>query len=494
MTGTPRTYGGWRKRRPLGLAGLGPAGTALLLAGAVAVLASVTVSLRAAEIVAPPVIIAAAVCLIRVSGRPLGTWAWVLLRWHTAAARDRTSFRSGTASARPGAASMPGVLAATSLVTAEDGTGGRYGLVLDRHTGFLTATVTVTPAGPWLADPGTADQWVAGWGAWLASLGYVQAVRWVSVTVETAPEPGTRLADAAAAQLSPDAPEAARQIIAAVIAAAPRTAAQVATRISLTIDPSRDPSRPRDLQGACAVVTRCLRGLLPGLSGCGMAVSAPATAEEIAGWCRAAFDPAARGEVGRVLAARREGRDVPGLSWADAGPVGAQEMTDRYLHDSGISVSWAWQEAPRHNVTSTVLARLAAPGPFTKRLTLQYRVMPASEAVRAIQSEVEATLFRKAYKERTGRDSTARDAADAARAAQAASEEAAGAGVALASMIVTVDVTDPSDLDQARADVREAAGAAGIRLRVLHHSQSAGFAAGLPAGVCLAEIARRRPR
>ncbi|HEX3752003.1 MAG TPA: hypothetical protein VHW06_15660, partial [Streptosporangiaceae bacterium] len=39
-----------------------------------------------------------------------------------------------------------------------------------------------------------ADTWVANWGGWLASLGYLPMVRHVTVTIDTAPEPGTSLA------------------------------------------------------------------------------------------------------------------------------------------------------------------------------------------------------------------------------------------------------------------------------------------------------------
>ena len=251
------------------------------------------------------------------------------------------------------------------LVSAEDGYGGRYGLVWDRHTGCLTATVLVTPASPWLADAGDADAWVAGWGAWLAGLGFLPQVRWVTVAVETAPEPGTRLADAVAAAASPDAPEAARQIMTAVAAAAPHAAAAVSTRVSITFDPKADPSRPGDLAAAAAAVTRTLQGLVPGLGACGVAVDRLAGPADLAGMVRCAYDPSARGEVARLLAAARAGHGPMPLTWLDAGPVGAQEMSDCYQHDSGVSVSWAWHEAPRQAVTSSVLARLAS-RPYTE--------------------------------------------------------------------------------------------------------------------------------
>ena len=216
-------------------------------------------------------------------------------------------------------------------------------------------------------------------------------------------------------------------------------------------------------------------------------------AAEIAGVIRTAFDPAARGEVLRIAAQARAGHDPGMLEWADAGPVGAEEFPDHYRHDSGISVTWAWHEAPRQNVTADVLARLISPGPYPKRVSLQYRPFPAAAATRVLEAEVNAATFREHYRNRTGRDETARDAHDQARARQAAAEEAAGAGVCLISLFVTVTVTSIDDLPHAAAWTEAAAESSKIRLRRMTYSQAAGFAATLPCGICPADLARRLP-
>ena len=242
-------------------------------------------------------------------------------------------------------------------------------------------------------------------------------------------------------------------------------------------------------------MTRSLRGLMTALGACGVAVAGLATASEIAGAVRAAYDPASRGEVARLVTAERAGRTpAETLSWLDAGPVGATELADAYQHDSGISITWGWHEAPRLNVTATVLARLTGPGRYPKRVTLQYRPFPAAAATRVLEQEVNAAGFRSAYRHRTGRDETARDHADLARAAQAAAEEAAGAGVVLIGCYVTVTVADPADLPAAAADIEAAAEQSRIRLRRLYYAQAAAFAATLPCGVCLPVLSRRRPR
>jgi hypothetical protein len=142
-------------------------------------------------------------------------------------------------------------------------------------------------------------------------------------------------------------------------------------------------------------------------------------------------------------------------------------------------------------VTSDVLARLLAPGGWPKRVSLQYRPVPAQAAAAILDSEVRAAAFRHEYSRRTRRDVTARDVHDHARARQAADEEATGAGVAILGLYVTVTVTDPAQLARAAADTEAAAEYSRIRLQRLYRSQAAGFTATLPCGVCLPELARR---
>jgi hypothetical protein len=490
----PRDYGGWRRRRGIGLLGLGAAGTVAVLA-ALLFLAAVAAASPAALTVAVPLAVAAGgLGLARAGGQPLALLALRRWRWHHAGRRQYTSWRAGVVAAHSPGWPLPGVLAPTVLLDCEDGMGGRYGIVADRRSGLMTATLRVVPASLWLADRGDADAWVAGWGTWLASLGHLPMCRRVTVTIDTAPEPGTALADMVAAALDPAAPLAARQIITQVAAAAPAAAADVATLVSITFDPALSPAAPADMTAAAAEVGRAMHGLQDALGGCGVTVLGRASAAQIAGTVRAASDPGSRGEVRRFLARTASGGPGEGIGWDDAAPAGAQEHPDRYQHDGGTSVTWAWREAPRQSVTADVLARLLAPGPFPRRVALQYRPLPAAEAARVLEGEVGAAQFRSAYRHRTGRDETARDAFDRDRARQAAAEEAAGAGVGLVSLYVTVTVTTEADLPRAIADTEAAAESSRIRLRAMTYSQAAGWATTLPCGICPQELARRARR
>jgi hypothetical protein len=489
MTAPPRTYGGWRRSRGIGLFGLGTTATFILLGVFIALLIIAALSPGMLLYLAPPCVGGCAIGLIRIGGMPLAQLGLRRMRWWWAASHGYTRYRAEALVTSTGTVQLPGLLAGLELLSAEDGYGTRYGLIRDRRTGYLTATLRVVPASTWLADRDDADGWVAAWGGWLASLGHVPMLRWVTVTVATAPEPGSTLADSVGNVVDPAAPQAAREILAALVATAPSTAADVDTRVSLTFDPSVSVTKPKTVADAVAEVGRVLHGLQAQLSSCGVVVTGRCRAADIAGAIRAAYDPASRGEINRVLATAKA--DDARLGWSNAGPAGAQELWDRYQHDSGISVSWAWREAPRSNVHADVLARLTAPGARPKRVSMQYRPLPASAATRVLENEVRAAEFRQEYARRTHRDPTARDSFDHARARQAAMEEAQGAGVTLVSLYVTVTASGEGDLPRAVAGTEAAADSSKVQLQRLYGSQAAAFTVGLPCGTCLPDLARR---
>src|SRR6185503_1789459 len=105
--------------------------------------------------------------------------------------------------------------------------------------------------------------------------------------------------------------------------------------------------------------------------------------------------------------------------------------------------------APRQQVHADVLSRLLAPGPYPKRVTVLYRPLPAGEAARTVEREVNAAAFRASLSRVQRRDESARDATDRERAQRAAWEEATGAGIGFLSLFVTVTVTDPDQLPRA---------------------------------------------
>jgi hypothetical protein len=475
------TYGGWRKARGMGLFGLGPAGTLVVMGTVIAGFLLAAVSFKVFVLALPFTAGAIGLTVTRWQGETVWDRTQRRARWSWGRSRGYTTFQGGVAAAHPGAWQLPGLLAPTAVVEADDGRGGRYGVVWDQRSGLLTATLRCDARSTWLVAGPQAEGWVTNWHSWLADLGLVPLVAWVAVTVETAPEPGATLAEQIGQRLDPAAPHDALDLLGDLVVRSPAAAADVDTRVSITFDPSKSIVPLPDLESQLAEVSRLLPALETSLTGCGVSVLGRATAAELAGIVRTAFDPAARGEVNRILSGPAGGEL---LGWEEAGPVGAEERWADYQHDSGWSVSWGWHEAPRQHVTSNVLIPLLSPGQWPRRVSLLYRPLSAEAAARLLESEVNAAMVRSLVRAKQGRDESARDHIDRQRAQQAAREEAIGAGVVRLSVYVTTTVTDPAQLPAAVADVESRARQESkIRLRRLWGAQAAGFAATLPAGI-----------
>ncbi len=180
----------------MGLWGLSAGATAVVLGCVLVPLLVTAVSMRLGLQVALPAVVLALLTLYahqggtaRRRGRPTRT-----------AGRSAPSPASATFApahsprSRTGCESRRPWRASTSSKPRTD-EAGRFGLVHDTKSGTLTATLRCAASSTWLVDGREADGWVSNWHSWLASLGYAPAVRWVNVTVDSAPESGTTLRD-----------------------------------------------------------------------------------------------------------------------------------------------------------------------------------------------------------------------------------------------------------------------------------------------------------
>jgi hypothetical protein len=490
--GDTRTYGGWRPRRGFGIGRLSEAQTAVTGACVLVPLGVwVLIATFGLPIALLPVAIVVAVVVAiftlvphTTHGTSLGGALVIWLRGRTARRRGWNEWESGVFTTHARKHELPGVLAPIMPLTTKDGLGNPFGLLWDRRTGRLTASVKAAPVGTVLADQDRTDLWIGSFAQWQASLGYEPTIEWVSITVESAPSSGTELADYVADRLDPTAPPVARELMTEIAESHRGSTADISVRVNLTFQPQRARPTPKDDAERVAEVSRALAGLEGGLPLCGVATLGRATAAEHTHWLRAAYDPQARGELSRLA---EQGHL---LAWSDAGPIKARTTEDHYWHDSGWSVSWAMAGLPTQNVTSTILAPLVTPGRYHRRVTIFYTPFPADQAGDVVSREATGSSFRRELRRRRGIDDTARDRADESRARQAAEEEASGAGVGLWSMYVTTTVGDPRILPDAVADVESRARNAKLRLRRAWGWQHAAFAASLGL-INPAELSRR---
>ncbi len=352
-----------------------------------------------------------------------------------------------------------------------------------RSAKHYTIVLEAYPDGDALVDQSQIDSQVAHWGAWLAQLGVDEGIEGASVTIETAPDTGVRLARMVEGNLDESASPFARSVAQAIVADLAVGSPSITTRIAITFS-----GRTHDANGSDrgrASMAEEIGSRLPvllsslGDTGAGTTVRA-CTAQDIVDFTRAAYDPTV---ATRIEQARAEGGT--GLTWAEAGPVFAEDQIDRYYHDRGVSKSWQMYEAPSGMFYSTALRRMVEPtkGVLRKRVTILFRPVPAGEATDVIESDINNATFASSQKQRV----SARQRARLAYATKAAEEEAQGAGLVRFGLIVTVTCASSTEFPRLDKMVPSLGNQARLRLRPALGNQAVAFQTALPLGLVLPE-------
>jgi len=389
----PRTYGNWRRPTSPGIFGLGSVGTAALLGGLIAVVITVMIAglLEAVVLAGVLGVVLLAVLTKDSHGKNVLSRGGARVAWWSARSRGTNVYRSGPVGrALWGTYQLPGLAAPTQLSEHRDSYGRPFALVHTPATGSFAVVIGTEPDGAALVDREQIDVWVADWGHWLANLGDEPGVEAASVTVETAPDSGTRLRREVGMNIDEDAPEFAQAMLREVVDYYPAGSSTVKAYVAITFSAAqRSGGKKRQAQEMGRELAARLPGLTAALQATGAGAAHPLSAQELCEAIRIAYDPAAAGLIDEAHAAG----ETPELSWPDVGPSAAQAAWDGYRHDSAYSCTWSMTSAPRGSVQSGVLARLLAPHRdiARKRVTLLYRPVDAAKAAARV------VLTRSAY-------------------------------------------------------------------------------------------------
>jgi hypothetical protein len=350
---TRPTYGNWRLPTRPGIGPLGLLGTALLLGGLVAALLVALVSWIAALTLAGGVTAVIVPLAIRTPDGRSGLTALAdRAGWTARKLTGTTTTLTGPLSRESqGRFRLPGLLKNVEMLEGRDAYGRRFGVLHDQQAGTYSIVLDCDPDGGALVDADQVDLWVACWGGFLAGLAHEPGLAGASVIVETAPDPGTRLAAEVLPRLHPNAPAVAKDLMKEIVAAYPAASSETATFVTLTYrQPHGSRLATRGDRSADMVMNLATRipQLAASLVASGGGEVRPVAAERLADVTRAAYDPAAAPLILRASAEQ----GGTGQEWADAGPVTTQETADFYLHDGFVSRSWVACEAPRGSVRS----------------------------------------------------------------------------------------------------------------------------------------------
>lgn len=405
----------------------------------------------------------------RIGARVGHTWARV---------SGGTAYRSGPLSRIPwGQHQLPGLLAQSRLSEAIDSYGRPFALIYMPSSRHYTVVLATDPDGMSLVDQSHIDNQVSYWGQWLANLAHEPGMAGASVTIETAPDSGTRLRREVASNIAEDAPELAKAMFAEVIDRYPSGSALTRAYIALTY--RADSKRRRNAEAMAHELASRLPALTAGLSEAGAGTARPLPAQELCETIRMAYDPASTGLIEQAKA----DSETPDLEWSEVGPVAFQTGWDLYRHDSGVSRTWEMTLPPRGEVYSDVLQRLLGPVPSCdrKRVTMIYQPYDPAKAAQTVEADKDAADFRVSTSNRP----SARAQAAAGAAKRMATEEARGAGVVEFAMLVTATVSEAERMDDAAAAIENLSAGARVRLRTVYGAQDSAFAAALPLGLIL---------
>jgi len=478
----PRTYGNWRRPQSAGLGGFGMLGTGVIFAGMIFTIVGFKVF---GVIGAAVALIPAAITLLLLSRKDRHGFNWgqrLLVRFASARSKRHGShlYRSGPLGRTPwGRYQLPGVSARSRLWEAMDSYGRPFALLHIPTTNHYTVVIECQPDGAALVDQNQIDQWVAGWGQYLARLGGEPGVEGASVVVETAPDSGSKLDREVELHIDESAHPLAKQMLRETANTYPSNSSDIRAWITTTLKGVTPAGKRRSIEEVARELQSKMPNWVSAVATTGGGAAHPVSAAELCEIVRAAYDPSS---AELIEEAHARGEEVE-LDWSDVGPVAHETHYDCYRHDGAWSVTWAMTWPPRGLSYSDVLTRLLSPHGAVdrKRVTLLYRPIEPGVAAGIVEADKRNADFRVSAQSRP----TARALTDQKAAHAAAQEEARGAGLTNFGMLVTATVFGKDGLAEAKAAINNLGAGARVLLRPQYGSQDSAFAAALPLGLIL---------
>ncbi|SIS23262.1 SCO6880 family protein [Williamsia sterculiae] len=394
--------------------------------------------------------------------------------------RKETDFSGGVFGKTPGFGMPPGILGNVEQYEYELRNGDRWGMNHLRAKDHFAVVLDVTPRGQEGFDQWQANQWVAGHGDLLARLGTTNGAIGMTVTVESVPEFGQRVKAEARRIHSPAAPEFALEHLASTVTDRSGGTVRAEVRVCFIF------IRPRGAKTVLDVAKQIgsqLSTLIAATKKAGVD-AVPMTGGEISMLVARAYRPELTAAIEGLT---QQGRtDV--IAWDQAGPRGARNNWDHYLHNGFRSVTWEMATPPESAVPSDNLKPLLIPRATLpcKRVTVVYRIHRAGEAKKMVNAD-----FREALADEQSKSGVASASATIRREnTQAARvEQAHGAGLTRFGMLVTLTTPKDDDLAEITPELEGLGDEASIMLQRCWGDSDAAFAGGIGVGILLPEYA-----
>lgn len=373
--------------------------------------------------------------------------------------------------------SLPGT-ASRVRVRAFDTPHGEVAVI--RQGSRWTAVLQVTaPAYP-LADRATQHERVSAWGSLLAQLGQegsrLAAIQWLERTI---PDSGRGLDDwwrSKGVRSAKSAKDYER-----LIAAAGPAATRHETFVAVSIDERRCRRAVRAAGGGPEGISQVLMNELSwvetGLRRCDVQVVSWLGPMDLGRLVRTQYDPLStqsidnRGKTGL-------GR---GVRLSAAGPMAARSTFSHYRTDSGVHATYWIASWPRMQVQAAWLYPLLVLGGVRRTVSVTAEPIPPSQSFREVRSAKVQKLTDEAQREKFGQIESAQDDEEHAAVLRRERELVHGHVEYRFSGYVTVSAANESELEEACAQIEQAAVRSVLEVRRVYGEQDQAFvAAALP--------------
>lgn len=481
---TSRTYGNWGKPRSAGLYGMTFETTAILLGAIIIFLFTVMSGGLKAGI--PLLIIeffVVAPLVIKIGDETGYEKAIIMFKFLRAKFNGETSYRSGRFSRVPGGTyKLPGLLHRTDLYNVPTAGLGDFALGHDKQKAFYTVWFRCFPSGAEAVEESSIDHMVDHWAGFLEDASNIADLVSLTVTHETRPESGIRLATEAERITQHGSVDLAKQIIHEAAGILPQVAARMESRVAVTFKATTAETR-KNVRAEATEIARFLPGLMTRLQNAGVNVSLMRP-EEVCGFVHSAYVPDSENEIEQALVT---GTDH-GYTWDNCGPQSAKESAADYTHDGYKSTTFEMTQAPKGLVTEQSLTPLFSIDPDLprKRVTMMFRPHSSADSATLADTNYRNNLFKARSAQGIGSiaDDMAAGAADQTRI-----EVNSGSRLVRFGLMVTVThkADEAGELARQESVTEQRARQCGLKVRRCRSWQAAAFAGALGAGIVLPE-------
>lgn len=441
--------------------------------GLIAILLMMASMIKAAIFVFIVALIVLGVVNMRFSGRSLATALQMRAQHMKSRFDGQDVYLAGRLSRVPGGTyRLPGMLARTEMLESVDSLGKPFGVVFERPRRMATVLIDCQLSGQTALTQEERNDQTANWGRWLSGLSMSGDVVSMQFVVANKPGSGALVDGEVRANVSPDAPWIARQVLSEAAAELSNGTPEIEAHIALTVSVRKHGDDEEFLDN---LATR-LPAWYEGLQWAGI-LGTPMTASDITARVHARFCPSTEADFELLGVQGVE----HGMTWDDAGPSIAIAKTDEYVHEQARSVSWEMEQAPRSTFEDHILEGLiAAHGRIPrKRVCLVYMPFDAGKGASKVEAEHRDALVaaNSSKKIRSAAAEMRLEHTEAARRAQAR-----GAQLGQYGLYVTATADRGEDMRRLRHDVEQLGAGSSIVLRQMNLQHDVGFVTTLGVG------------